>query len=334
MSLELTPFFIAGPDHSAAVARTVAYNACGGNQGFAGSRDFHLTQTPTPSENVQILGGAYTILNTNDDYQAYTGRSTGAVEIPIPASGSTGSKTWYVGLQIDDPEYPFTEGPAEGEENLFEYVKFKVRSSNSGENGKPWLPIAKIVVPANEATIRNSYITSLRYLANPREKNIIIPNPIVTGDTGIELNSRSAFPDGEWFPNVGGNDDNGRYTLDVPEWATKAQVRCEWLGIYYKSNPGAGMCWVSFGPEGGSNSPKWYTQGFGWNSGDGITVTNWIVADEINVRSEWRGDTLSFYPRANKTTDSSYPGEVGLSPRSGMNFEIRFLEEPDVSFDY
>ena len=145
----------------------------------------------------------------------------------------------------------------------------------------------------------------------------------------MELNSTSAYPDGEWFPNVGGQANNGRYDIPVPTWATRMQIRCEWLGIGCADNPGAGGYWVTFGPDGGTKDPQHYTQFFGWNSTSGYYRENWIMEQEVKVRPEWRGTDLPFYPRANFTKKNS-GGRLALSATSGMVFSVRFLEVPEI----
>lgn len=330
MALE-QPWAITGPEITAATARQIAYQATGGNSGVARSRDLLVRATSTPSNSVEVLPGSYVVTNINAAYQSYSGRNVGAELVEIPASGSGGSRTWYIGVELDDGDYSGNTLVSAEQVDTFEYAKFAVRGSLTATK-KTFLPLAKIVVPANTATITNSMITSLREMSNPREKNLVLPRPNVTGDTGLELKSKSAYPDGEWFPNSASGQGDGVYRVKVPEWATKAQVRCEWLGIYYKSNPGYGYYWMSYGDDAGTNNPSSYTQAFKWDSGDGNTRMNWIMEQEINIPSKWRGQELPFVPRANKTSTSAYTGTVGLSAASGMVFKIRFLEEPDEVF--
>src|SRR5699024_12286282 len=94
-------------------------------------------------------------------------------------------------------------------------------------------------------------------------------------------------------------------------------------------NPGVRVYWVSVGPGGGSNDPTHYTQFVGWTSTSGNYRENWIMEQEVNVRSEWRGTALPFSPPANFTTKNS-GGSLALSPASGMVFSVRFLEVPEI----
>ena len=327
MAVDPVPYVVHGAKHSADVFRQALHDSTAGAEGISLPGNLHVKQTGTPSNQVQVAPGGVLIPNTYSGGagQSYSGRNASTTLVDVPASDSTGSKTWYIIFRVQDPQFggPTPADPLVGPYAFIECV------SASATISDPHYRLARIVVPANTATITNLMITSLRELANPRSKRVVAPRPNVTGDAGLSLTSSNAYPQGEWFPNVGGALNNGRYDIDVPTWATRMQIRCEWHGIVSNSNPGSGSYWVTVGPDGGGSSPVWYTQAFGWNSTSGNYMTNWLMEQEMNVRPEWRGTVLPFFPRANWTNKNS-GGSIGLSAKSGMVFSVRFLEEADI----
>lgn len=325
MALDPVPWFIGGgARHSAAAARNLAWNATGGNTGVATPTSLQVKALSTPGGAVQVMPGGAVIESTYQGalQQSYTVRNASATQVPVIGNNTSSTVTRYVSVIIEDPTYAGSAPPSipNGPYNNF-------RVAGTTQNIHPELRIAKIVIPPQTTSITNAMITDLRELANPREKTIVAPRPMITSDTGTVLNSTSAYPDGEWFPNAGGGDNTGRYDIEVPKWATHMQIRCEWLGVIMQNNPGHGWYWVSFGADGGSNSPTRYTQGFGWNSTDGNYMENWAMAQEMKLRASDRGTVMPFFPRANYISRNG-TSRVSLNSRGGMIFEVRFKELP------
>jgi hypothetical protein len=325
MALDPVPWFIGGgAEHSPEVARLLAYAATSGSNGVTLAGDLHVNQLPTPGPAVRVAIGTGVLLNQfpGGGRQSYLVRNTPETEVPIPATGSSGGAVRYVIVRIDDPQYA---GQAPVDPRVGPYVRFAVVSSVANLN-YPHLVLCRIDQPANTATITNLMITDLREVANPREKTLVYPRPNVTNDAGMVLTSRQAYPDGEWFPNVGGTTNNGVYRVDIPEWATRMQIRMEWLSIRYSNNPGYGQYWVTYGPDAGTPDPDYRTQAFAWDSDDSTNRVNWVLHQEVAVPAAIRGTSQPFVARANKTSPTSYAGKVELTALSGMVFSVRFLE--------
>ena len=96
------PWAIDGPEVDAAIAKQLAYQATAGATGIAGSRDLLVRQTATPGTSVEVLPGSYVVPNRNAKYQSYSGRNLESELVEIPASGSTGSRTYFLGIEIID----------------------------------------------------------------------------------------------------------------------------------------------------------------------------------------------------------------------------------------
>lgn len=327
------PWFIDGPDHDAATARQVAYQATGGKSGIAGPNDLKVRQTSTPGTSVEVLPGSYVVVNRNAKYQSYSGRNLSSELVEVPASG-TSSKTWYLGVEILDPEYPGNGNVVEGEEDEFEYVHFVLRSSLT-ENTKTWYPLAKISVPANTATITNSMIKDLRELSNPRRETVTFSRPRIADDSdaGVYLNALMSNG-GEYFP--GGGASPNTFQVEIPEWATRMNIRADWISVGYvgDSNP-YGWYEVQFGDEYRAhtwpNKRQWEyrTQNFRFNSpgksADGMRM-NWPLADSVPIASKLRGKTITFAFIAGLST-STYKNKVFTDAGSGVTMEITFAEK-------
>ena len=314
-----------GAENSVELARADAFVGSSGATGIVDPTDFRVTALPVPGAAVRVRMGTGVIRSTYATVfgQSYIVQEDSYTDVPVTATGSSGGATKYVYVLIEDTQYSgqTPADPANGPYNSYQVT-------TTLPTFQPYLLLARIDQPASTATIAQSMIVDLREVANPREKKVVFPRPLVAGDDGLDLVSTSAYPDGEYFPNTGGNLNNGRYDINVPVWATRMQVRCEWIGIGFNNNPGAGLYWVTYGDGGGGTSPTYYTQAFGWNSTSGNYVTNWVLEQEVAVRPAWRGTTLPFFPRANFTTKNS-GGSVHLSPRSGMVFSVRFMQQAD-----
>lgn len=341
MTMDRTPWFVGGgAQHSPEVARLMSYAGTSGAEGVVGVAGMRVHAQAVPSTSVRVLTGAALILNryAGGGEQTYVARNATQTSVNITATGSGGGRTDLVIARVLDPQY---EGQPPADPTDFDYARIAViQGVPSGTTlatqlnlGYPAIALAKITLPANTATVTQVMITDLRNVAAPRERSLVFPRPAVTGDAGLVLNSRAAFPAGEWFPNHGGQDNTGAYHADVPEWATRMQIRMEWLGIRYFPKAGYGYYWVSYGPSAGTAMPPANTQAFRWDaSGSEQTQrTNWILHDERYISPEWRGTRMPFVARANKNSPNTaaYNGVVDLTPSSGMVFSVRFLEVAD-----
>lgn len=340
MALDNTPWLVGGgAQHSPEVARLLAYAATSGAEGVIEPASLRVTAQSVPNGTVAVRPGAALILNryAGGGQQTYALRNASSTNVTIPPTGAGGSRTDAIVARVLDPQY---EGAAPSDPVTFQYSRLE-RVTGVSANLKdvaelgltfPAVLLAKVTLPPSTATVTSGMITDLREIAIPRVLEKVFPRPSVTM-AGLTLTSRTAFPAGEWFPNAGGQDNNGAYYADIPKWATRMQIRMEWLGVRYFPNAGYGLCWVSYGPGGGGASPTMYTQSFQWDaSGSAQTQrNNWVVHDEVPIPVSLRGTRTAFVGRANKTSpdNASYNGVVDLNATSGMVFTVRFLEVAD-----
>lgn len=321
MALDPVPWAVAGGVHSADVARSVLYQATGGNEGITAPNDLRVQALPVPGGAVRIMPGGATLLNAypGASQESYGVRNVTATDLAIPPTDSSGPRTDYIVCRVDDPQFG---GQTPADPTVGPYVRFDRVSSLSGWTW-PGIALAKITIPASTATITQEMIEDLREMANPRSLEVLRVRPSLMGDAGLTLTATR--DEGEWFPNAGGNQ-----LIDIPSWAVRAQIEAQWLGVHYPANVNPyGYCWVEFGPYSDPSRAR-STQRFAFdcNKAPNAQRANWFVADDVSIPAAYRGTTQGF------TMYARYSGPdrgVSLTATSGATLRIRFLEQPDPS---
>ncbi|GAA1361358.1 hypothetical protein [Brevibacterium luteolum] len=319
-----------GADNPVEGARLALHAATSGARGVAGPDDMRVTALPVPGGAVRVHTGAGV---TPNDYipgggaQAYAMREESHTDVPIPATGSGGGATRYLIARVQDPQYAGAEpedvvnGP---------YNHYAIVGSKDGHKF-PYVPLAKIVQPANTATITNEMITDVREVANPREKTVRFPRPVVNqhidGYSHVLRHRRNGTGHGrgEQFPDSA---NGGRFDLDIPEWATRMHVDARWTSVRYNGQSSWGAFYLQYvGKDGVWRS----TQDFGWDVNEGnIYTTNWLLSDNLFIPYAMRGGRLSIYMRAFVEDNSNAKqGAVSLNKRSGLHLDVTFYEVAD-----
>lgn len=335
MAFEPHPWFIGleGVEHSAEVARNLAWVATSGASGIVKPTDLRVKAQSVPDGSVRIGPGGFVVESkySGASQQSYVERVPTSTDLEVPATGSSGGATRYVVAQIMDPDYP-GGGTIPPVPNDGVFARPYLVSSLSSSRTE--IVLAKIVQPANTAAITNAMITDLREIANPRRKQIQHARPRITTDTDMKL-SWLLSDGGEYFPGGGGSPN--AFELDVPSWATRAIIRADWMSVRYagSSNP-TGRYWVEYGdeykPHTWDNNRQWEfsTESFAFNSpGTSADVmrTNWILADGVPIPSKLRGKTCTFAFKAGLETSAGV-NDVSMDKWSGLSMEVTFSEAP------
>lgn len=319
------PWFIGleGVEHSAEVARMLAWSATNGASGVITPGDLRVRAQSVPTDSVRIAPGGFVVESkfAGASQQSYVERAPTQTSLEVPATGSSGGATRYVVARINDPDYP-GGGTVPSAPNDATYSAPYLVSSLSSSRTE--VPLAKIVQPANTAAITNAMITDLREVANPRELPFMRPRANVASDK--EYNNITGA-DGEWFPNNG-----GEQTFSIPSWATRVQIVADWSGIRYESGKNIyGECWVEFGPYLRPSTRQYSTQRFMYDSA-GATAntyrTNWKAFGDLYIPAALRGTDQVFVMKARKTGPDTGASVDGMS---GVCLAVRFLEVADPS---
>lgn len=241
MAVDPVPWFIQAPaEHSAEVARTLAYQAIGGKEGLARAGDLFVQALSVPGPAVQVLPGAAGILNrgSGGGGQAYVGRVGSAVTVPIAATGSGAGRSDLIVFRVQDPQYG-GDVPASPEAGPYIFLDVisgvpagttRLQSVPSHEADTA-ITLARVDLPASTGTVTAGMITNVAAVANPRrERAQVVVYP--TGATG-EGRAIPTSAYGPW-PLIGSE----RPMVWVPEWAEQVIVRCDMAGVTF--SPGAG----------------------------------------------------------------------------------------------
>lgn len=236
MAVDPVPWFIQAPaEHSAEVARTLAYQAIGGKEGLARAGDLLVQALPVPGGAVQVLPGAAGILNrgSGGDGQAYVGRVGSAVSVPIAATGSGSGRSDLIVFRVQDPQYG---GDVPASPEAGPYIFLDVISgvpagttrlqSVPGHEADTAITLARVDLPASTGTVAAGMITNVSRVANPRkERGMITAYP-----TGVRTMGNSTY--GPWPLTA-----DERPMVFVPEWAEFVRISVTIMGA--KFTPGS-----------------------------------------------------------------------------------------------
>lgn len=323
MAVDPVPYVVHGARHSADVFRQAFHDSTGGGEGISTPTSFHVRQTATPSNQVRVRAGGAIILNSYQGGagQSYAVRNMSDTLVDVPASDSTGSKSYYIIVRISDPQFA---GPTPADPEVGPYV-FIECVPQSATITDPHLKLASVVVPKSTATIINSMITSLRELAQPKMLTVNRSRPLNLTDVETLSNTTD---DGEWFPNAGGGQ-----VIFVPEWATRVIIEASWLMINERPGNAYGGIWVEWGPYVSSGIRKYSTQHYRWNTiaGSDSSRNSWHVVDDVAVPADVRGSEQWFAMKGRVSYASDNGARPQMDQHSGIILKATFLEEPDTS---
>lgn len=340
MAFEPHPWFIGldGVEHSAEVARMLAWGATSGASGIIKPTDLRVRAQTVPGPSVRIMPGGFVVESTYSgaSQQSYIERAPTATDVDIPATGSSGGATRYVVGAILDAQYP-GGGTAPAVPNDGIYAAPRVVSSLN--QAYPLVPLARINQPANTSTITNAMITDLREVANPRRYEVMFGRPriVADGSAGTTLSVKTSSG-GEYFP--GGDGSPNQFQVDVPPWATRVMIDADWMSVRYAAGENSwGQYWVEWGDEyrnrtwPGNQQFEYTTQRFQFDSpgaSNNTMRTNWRLMDALPVPSKLRGKTVTFAFKAGRA-DSAPSREVSMDSLSGLGMKLTFVE---VAIDY
>lgn len=320
MAVDPVPYVVHGAKHSADVFRQAHYDAMGGAHGISSVGALHVKQTGTPSGQVQVAPGGATILNTYQGGagQSYSFRNASTTLVDVPASDSTGAKSWWIIAAIEDPQFGGQE-PESAESGPYAFLRCVAKNSTIDY---PHELLAEVVVPASTATITNGMITSLREVALPRSHPELRTYALLSEDTETLATIGSDSNTGETWPRQA---DTVQEPILIPEWATRVRVVQTWAGVLSPGVRISGRVWLQIGGDANPNHVK--TQTVKYATGPTDSRDTIIVADMKWIPPELRGTAQKFIPRGNREPGSS--AVLTLDGASAIVTQIEFMERAD-----
>jgi len=330
MAVDPVPYVVHGAKHSADVFRQALHDSTGGAEGVSMPTDLHVRQTGTPSNQVRVRPGGVLIPNTYQGGagQSYAGRNASETLVDVPASDSTGAKSWNIIFRVQDPQFGGPE-PADKESGPYSFIECVAKSANISD---PHYVLAEVNVPKSTATITNAMITSKRKLAQPKREQLMFGRPRVAEDESRNLGFTVA-DGGEYFTGGGGNPN--AFEVDVPEWATRIMIDASWMSVRYAGNTNPyGHYWVEYGDEyrnrtwPNKQQFEFATQHFTFNSpgssNDAMRM-DWRLMSSQHIDSKLRGKTITVAFKAGR--QDGYPASaVSMDGLSGLGMHIAFAQ--------
>ena len=303
----------------ASVARMLAWAATNGSNGVVQATDLAVTALPVPDGAVNVAPGGALMVNRfggRAQAQTYVTANDATIQVTIPPTSST-PRTDYLILRVDDWHFDSSQQP----ENPLDatYCSLQRVTSLTGI-AYPYVPLAKITIPASTGTITPAMITDLRQVANPRTKRVLRPNALIWSEKETLTVSTAQ---GEYWPNKGGTQE-----VFIPEWATRVKIRADWLAVLFPQGDVQGRVWVSFGDWDGKTWGK-ASQDFAFDNASNANAsrTNIAMVDEMPVPANLRGRTVHFQAWAKKL---SKVGPI-IDGISGFVLDLTFEETADSS---
>lgn len=286
MVWEGVPWFVQGGQHSAEVARLLAYAAIKGGEGVVGTTDCKVTASPIPDGNVRIATGAVAVLNQSPggSEQGYLLRNVGVEIKALTPQGSGGSRWDLVCVVVKDPQYPGQPDPPSVpngpylETVVYEDVPANTHSLNQVDADQTGYALARVKFDASDGTIVQADITDLRELLFSRQETHKFTK---NGAAVLALDGTFTIapPGSSW-------------SVLVPTWARKAIIEARWSGIRcLDSGAGDGFAVGKSRVEiGGIMSSETLFRADAQNVSKPITVST-LAAEEVDV-SSLAGDTV------------------------------------------
>lgn len=312
---------VEGARHNADVLRVLAHAAHDGKEGITEPPDWDVQETEIPSGDVRIMPGAGAIINraTGKKYQAYQVSSDSAETLAIPPNVTLLPRTDLIVIRVENPtlEAEWENNPLVDPElgpwawpRRYPGVDPATWHVEQVDEGASALTLARILIPAETATITQSMITDLRSLRAPIEEE----DGEVAVPSAPDALSSSTFV--EW-PQAATRD------FRVPVHATKAKFTISVTAAVISTGAFTGEIRAEFGSIVGATLPL-------RADGAGATVRQtWgpVVAADVPIPQAMRGTDQEFRLMARRTSGT---GVLTADTGTIANIRIDFGQIPIV----
>ncbi|MEU2592377.1 hypothetical protein ABZ649_04660 [Streptomyces albidoflavus] len=169
MALIQPPLMVTGGTHPARTMRMMIRDLARGSQGVTEGNDMRVWPLSTPGSGVRISDGSGIVRGAAWGQGSYTQYNVGDALVPIAPTGAAGRNDLVV-LRVEDPEYEGNRDPAGDDIGYFHVIPGVSATATEPPAGMTAIPLARVALPANTATVTAAMITDLRKIANPRRE--------------------------------------------------------------------------------------------------------------------------------------------------------------------
>lgn len=280
--------------------RELAWITSGGQTGIVGPSSLEVKAQLTPDGTVRILPGSFSAVATPDGvagyptapWQSYGRGIPSTTTVAITPTDSSGSRVDVVGIEVVDPVYEGTTDTVDWETHQFwrprviENASTTAVLSRDFGLARPFVPLARITIPASTSTIYDEDIDDLRFLAVEQtfHRPVLLTAP----------ERKQIYADGS-------HTNLGQFTTGViPQWATHMVVDAE-IGGARSTGQGEirGRTWMVIKQPGGPNveMPR-----IDWQVPVVPLMFSMPVMGEMEIRPEDRGREMEMWFRIEATS--------------------------------
>jgi hypothetical protein len=318
------------------MARLQLQSATRGGQGIVEPGDLRVTATEVPGSNVQAAAGGVVVRGAEAAFQgSYYGHNVGIDTVSVNPTGSGGGRTDMVVARVEDPTVdgtPWTH-PVDGQLIFTRVIENVSADATEPPAGMSAIPLARITLPANTATITQDMITDLRQMIDPRQLPM---KRVQRGVTPYELlgNVTTYY---ENAPNLVWSQ------VPIPEWATQVQMIGHWMNMWQSSDDLAsgsgstdarGRARIALGYGAGGGPTDIVTESIAYNFN--LNTSNgerrsFGLADQQPIPAEMRGQLANLRMQVQGTADIR--GRLRCDEWSNFYVDLMFLEVPVADVD-
>ncbi len=317
MAGDSTPWFIGieGVEHSAEVARSLAYAATGGHNGVVSGDDFQVIPYSTPGGGVRILPGIGSLVNNYvpNSQQSYIARKGSVSYLTIDPTTSSGPRSDLVIATVRDPQLAAYADWNNGIKNSYEYFRFSVIKGVGTEtyrtfnNTYPGIALARIDIPASTGTITSAMIKDMRLMTSAlTDQQVDIIQP-----TGNELNMAvSEYQNYPRYVTVG---------LDVPVWCRRIIVETHYSGIESTGGSGGDVAAGFRGVLGNVTD----SQNTVMKTRQAQRINHTHTSEFKNIPAEYRGRQIAYATMARQVSGT---GALQLDYQTTITYRTHYME--------
>jgi len=310
MTLIQPPMMVDGGIHPARTMRMMIRDLSRGSQGVTEYNDLKVTQQTTPGAGVQISDGSAVVRGAAWGQGSYTQYNVGSALLAVAPTGATG-RTDLVVLRVEDPEYEGSLNPASDDIGFFAVVSNVSATATAAPAGMTAIPLARITLPPNCATVTAAMITDLRVIANPRRDR--------------QLYTSSPGGDQNWAGNKNGTlvywPPAASWSIAVPAWAVRARIKMDIAAVQVMN----GSVWGQAAFQLGTVQGQTINMDTGaFVGGDWSQRVNLISGDTLAIPDAMRGTTVQL--RAQIGLASSAAGVLQADVATSCFADVEFEE--------
>jgi hypothetical protein len=322
--MEGVPWMISGADHSADIARVLAYAATSGVSGVINPNDLKVVPSGTANMQVHMGVGALAAVNRSGvQSESYIGRAVAVSDLDIATTGSSGRSDLVV-VRIKDPQFPpwqtlyaeGSEGAISGPFAFPEIIPGVPANTVRAEQlnlPQSFYAAARLDLPPNTtAGITSDMIKDLRSLVAPHylPVNALQQGPTPAADVNVGDTAWKNWP-------------SNAIDVPVPIWATHADIEIVLNGVL--SNASANMnTRIAFGSLQGPSVP--YDVNLTFTGGDAVVHQHSTQAS-FDV-TPFAGTTQTLRLNAQRTFATESTGNIEINSSQQVKFRVEFFQRP------